>query len=78
MIVYGLNRLPLAQESTQDLATATAAALVPETKAAAGTSSAAVTAPVLAEGSGSERAAVAGKGGSVRPADEDDKEPIKK
>jgi hypothetical protein len=70
MIVYGMNRLPLAQESTQELAPAA------EPQAASGTASTAVPAHVLAEGSAGELAAGAELRGAMRPSDEDDNRPI--
>jgi hypothetical protein len=60
MIVYGTNRSPLAHDSNQDLAS------MPET-----TASAAVRAPVLAEGSGELSAR-----GSIGTEDDDDIPPI--
>lgn len=62
MIVYGTNRSPLAHDSNEDFAS------MPET-----TASAAVHAPVLAEGSG-ELAARAG--GRMGTEDDDDIPPI--
>ena len=73
MIVYGMNRLPLAQESNQE------PALPTEAQAASGTVSTAVPTHVLAEGSGGELAADADLLGAVQPSDEDDsRPPIKK
>lgn len=71
MIKYEVTQSPAAQDSTQDPAAGTTPAV--ETGASAN-ANAAVSEPVLAEGS----AAVAGKGGVIRPADEGDDPPIKK
>lgn len=71
MIVYGMNRLSLAQESTQTLAPA----LAPELEGARETALAAVPATVLAEGSGGEQVAKPSVHGGMEPADEDDKPP---
>jgi hypothetical protein len=68
MIVYGMNRLPLAQESNEELALTTGA------QSASGTS-AAVPTHVAAEGSGGENTV----DGGMHTEDEDDsRPPIKK
>lgn len=65
MIVYGMNRLPLAQESNEELALTTGA------KAASGTT-AAVPTHVAAEGSGGKNTV----DGGMQTEDEDDSRPI--
>lgn len=64
MIVYGMNRLPLAQESNQELPPGA------EPQAAS-----AVPAPVLAEGSGGELVGDSSMLGVMKPYDEDDTRP---
>ncbi|HWN69599.1 MAG TPA: hypothetical protein VNM90_18285 [Haliangium sp.] len=70
MIVYGMNRLPLAQDSNQNADPAFA----PGLEGASEIALAAIPAPVMAEGS-SELVA---ETDAMRPCDEGDNPPIKK
>lgn len=73
MSKYEVTQSPVVQDSTQELAAAASTTPAVKTKESA-RANAAVSAPVLAEGS----AAISDKGGVIRPADEGDDPPIKK
>jgi hypothetical protein len=73
MIKYEVTQSPVVQDSNQDLAAAASTTPAMKTKESAH-ANAAVSEPVLAEGS----AAISDNGGVIRPTDEGDDPPIKK